>query len=220
MKYLKKFNEHIIYTKMPIDDFAKLVALELGYNDSNKYLGQGGYGMAYRVSDKHVIKITTDEAEAVIANSLRSKNTKYIISYYDVREIDSKLIEDDTQHYVIVMDYASKLTQEESDVLNSIAFNLGKITTKNLLKSIKGIKASDFKGYENDELVLEIIKGLENIFIEAEKYNIPSLDIKSENCGWVHDGEKRVLRIFDIGDIDIDELYEFNMDFNLKPIVI
>src|SRR5690606_19476788 len=52
--------------------------------DGLEYLGAGNNGVAWRLRDGRVLKVTTDDAEAHVASFLRGKRLKHVFMIYDV----------------------------------------------------------------------------------------------------------------------------------------
>ena len=73
------------YITITNDKITKIIK-ELGY-DEFTYINKGGFGIVLDVGDDKVVKLTSDEDEAMNSNLLRKYNTKYIVNYYDVREV-------------------------------------------------------------------------------------------------------------------------------------
>lgn len=68
-------------------------------------------GTAFTLKSGKVLKLTEDSYEAQIAEYLRKKDFRYVISYYDVRKIIGHPNQRDNNIYAIVMDKITPLTK-------------------------------------------------------------------------------------------------------------
>jgi hypothetical protein len=103
-------------------DVLKKIASHFG-ETVDGFIGKGSFGLAFSLSGGKVLKITSDKNEVYMANKLRKKsNQKHIISYYDVRKISGKGVEDFSgylpkhkkrEFWGIIMDEVRVLTPEE-----------------------------------------------------------------------------------------------------------
>jgi len=73
-----------------------------------KYIGEGEYGVVFKVGDK-VLKVTTDSEELEDAQQIKQQTTKYFVYIYDVKIIDAKL-------GIITMQDLEPFTGSEQDI--------------------------------------------------------------------------------------------------------
>jgi hypothetical protein len=76
-----------------------------------KRLGQGAGGIAYAIDDKRVLKVTEDQAEASVANSIKGKNLKGIINIFDAWKFPN------SNFYGVVMEKVIPFDQWPNDQL-------------------------------------------------------------------------------------------------------
>lgn len=74
-----------------------------GLSSKCKRLGNGSYGIAYKLNSKYAIKITTSKYEYDIAKKLVGKKIKNVASIYDVAKVRRKEL------YIIKTDLLKKL---------------------------------------------------------------------------------------------------------------
>jgi hypothetical protein len=115
MKYLMTFEKWDTIFEKWDRSFVNTIADEYGFDTKKlKYLGSGAFGSAYRIGKK-VLKITSDHDEYMNANKLRRKSpTKYLINYYDARQIDQ-----DGWYFALIMDYVKPIPEYEIPIFNS-----------------------------------------------------------------------------------------------------
>jgi len=77
-------------------------------DQGGKYLGEGDYGVVFKVGDK-VVKVTTDSEELEDAQQIKKQRTKYFVYIYDVEVINAKL-------GIITMEDLQPFTGSEQDV--------------------------------------------------------------------------------------------------------
>ena len=77
-------------------------------DQGGKYLGEGDYGVVFKVGDK-VVKVTTDSEELEDAEQIKQQRTKYFVYIYDVEVINAKL-------GTITMEDLEPFTGSEQDV--------------------------------------------------------------------------------------------------------
>jgi len=73
-----------------------------------KYIGEGEYGVVFKVGDK-VVKVTTDSEELEDAEQIKQQTTKYFVYIYNVEVINPKL-------GIITMQDLEPFTGSEQDV--------------------------------------------------------------------------------------------------------
>lgn len=192
MRWIKKFKS---FSVDDIPDIHKKVIKELGYTDYNP-IGEGGFGSVYNVYDgnswDYIVKITTDEGEAKIADYFSTKNYKHT-RYYDVRTIF--INNEKSDKYSIVSEKVNTLTDEERSVwfkirrainyssrLNEIIDFFEKIKEEGieLIPSLNDLKDVAV------QLVKKMINQIDSIRRELDKFNLR--DAHEENIGFKDDG--------------------------------
>jgi hypothetical protein len=208
----KKINETLYIGNLYLSDKQmKKILWELGYTDY-KYIDEGAFGVALDVGDDKVLKLTTDEDEATNCNLLRKYNTKHIVNYYDVREIEGDIWEENrddeesyeetiertyTRLFSVVMDKVEPFDDLEKYIFNMIPE--GSKNTKMWIKNHMDVVEEQLERYKtswdnNDNTTLEefialyeiIMNGYNDINEECKKLKIPVDDLHSENIGWRH----------------------------------
>jgi len=178
----------------------KIISDALGLVGDIKLLGGGAFGWAYDIGGK-VLKITTDEEEALLANRLRRKPiTKHIINYYDVRNIyeknktfwqklfSTRILE---KIYSIVMDKVIPLDRTLGGAymdIKKIGFFDDTISDDILLKHFSKSKYKNF--------INKLVSQRSEILDEFDKYDILPIDAHYGNVGFKSDG---TFVIFDLG---------------------
>src|SRR5690606_9930578 len=109
----------VIGTEYPVDQkIVSKIANNLG-EEIDRFLGQGNYGLAFRLKSGKVLKITKDETEAKAVSNLKDRGKfKHIITYYDIRKYKDM--------YVIIMDYIEPMPKDESEVYELIQVEYSK----------------------------------------------------------------------------------------------
>lgn len=101
------FTDHI--SQRDVRNIAKALGEEV-----LDWLGTGSKGVAFKLKSGKVLKITSNEREAAVADRLRKRMTgPHIISFYDVRRLRGENLKDEWPYYSIVMDRVRGLTSEE-----------------------------------------------------------------------------------------------------------
>lgn len=77
-------------------------------DQGGEYLGEGDYGVVFKVGDK-VMKVTTDSEELEDAQQIKGQRTKYFVYIYDVEVRNPKL-------GIITMEDLEPFTGSEKDV--------------------------------------------------------------------------------------------------------
>lgn len=178
MKYLKYFERWDMA-------LAKRIAEDCGFNpDELIYLGSGSFGDAFKIGDK-VLKITSDFEEYMNANKLRRKPvTKYLVNYYDARQIDKE-----GWYYVLIMDYVEPIKLNKIPIVKSAIndfeyyFDKNYKNRKEAEQDIKNNviipKTFEKRRKEYIDTMLQIY----DIHAEGKKFNVPVLDLHTGNIG-------------------------------------
>lgn len=77
-------------------------------DQGGEYLGEGDYGVVFKVGDR-VVKVTTDSEELEDAQQIKQQRTKYFVYIYDVEVRNPKL-------GIITMEDLQPFTGKEKDV--------------------------------------------------------------------------------------------------------
>lgn len=178
MKYLKYFEKWDMA-------LAKRIAEDYGFDPEELvYLGSGSYGDAFKIGDK-VLKITSDREEYMNANKLRRKPvTKYLVNYYDARQID-----DEGWYYALLMDYVEPIKPDKIGIIRSaivtFEYNFDKDyksredAKKHIEKNVN--IPEDFKNKREE--YIDIILQIYDIHKEGNKNNISVVDLHPGNIG-------------------------------------
>jgi hypothetical protein len=150
-------------------------------------IGEGSYGTAYDIGKGRVLKITTDEVEAGIANYILSlkKNFKHIAKIYDV--FTTKELKRSGYFFIVMKMYEplDDIDQEEFDEAASIYDNGGDVK-----EETEGTNATWRRKVRK---YYPMVKAIDE---ECRKVKILAGDIHSGNVGWDKNGN---LVLFDIG---------------------
>lgn len=194
------------------------LAIELGYEGKIvEYKGGGAYGLAFEIlGEDKILKLTFDQSEAYIANSIRQKNTKHLINYYDVRHVQfNKEIldasEEDIENienlYVLVMDKVRTLSKSEKVLFDGVAdkirFNKDvDVVESNMKRRLsRSKKTYNFTQKQADEFTKDatkIISDIVNALHECEKLGLKVTDIHHNNVGYDSNGD---LILFDLSTV-------------------
>lgn len=208
-----------ILSEYTLDDVIKKVANSFGYSKSKiEYLGAGSYGVAFEVVGLNkVIKLTTDGSEAKNAEKLSKINTKHLVNYYDVRNIEFT----DLQHlssrriniekvYAIVLD---KVNPVNSDYHEYISVLTSKIYSETNLSNLFSNQTIEMIATEDDldiDTLKYIATDINHIVKEMVKVfkikSVSQLDLHEENIGLDNEGH---LVYFDITDLTLFDMNGF-----------
>lgn len=220
---IKKIEE-LIPTGKDLKYLSNKITHLFGYNKI-KFLGNGQYGIAFKViGEDKVIKLTTDKEEARIAEKLRSKNTKYITNYYDIRQIQFDGIDDKINLWAIVLDKVNPIPKDYFITYNAyliylhVALNIeGDVynwkfdldNTNYYIDKVKNWFKRDNLIFDED-FCLQMLYDMNNILFELHKYlninSIHDVDLHAGNVGL----RNNKLILFDVS------LTRNNLEFKLK----
>lgn len=188
-----KFNEFFdhYHQNIQIDDDSIIwgIAEKLG-EKLVRTLGTGSYGIAYLTESGKVLKITTDEWEALTAKFLMDKNISGIVKYYKVVEIDSPNLitaydydahSDDGEEYgieqyalpiyALLMDYVQPITDDSiRRLIRKVTYLIKfRIDAVDKLKNIQ----LDLEGGEKGVIseLIDILESLNSLGIESIDFN-------------------------------------------------
>lgn len=177
-------------------DLVDKVANKLGYRNP-QYLASGSKGDAFGLTNSMVLKITYDVEEAKVANKLKTKNTKYLANYYDVRRLIGADIEFET--FSIVLERCDLLDPEEVRIFDKILdwFYFDQYQRNEVSLNDINVRITEIDFKPDFQKVKKMFNDYYNILKEMKKYNIDSQDIHSGNLGF----SKRTgnLVYFDVG---------------------
>ena len=193
------------------------------YDSEVKPLSYGTKGRTFLVdNDRKVLKVTTDQNEALRAERIRGKHAPGLVGYYDVREITSQhdIFQD---YYVSLMDRLPKMLVDDpflNGIFNAIDdeyhFDSGsmfdsdlyKMTEKQLRKNIpiyfeekfdplaKWGQALSKYTPEKQEIIVELVIDIIRIQKTMAKFGIETPDLIDKNLGFDDGGR---LTFFDMG---------------------
>lgn len=180
--------------------------LDLGnFKEKDPFLGAGGWGSAFELKGGRVLKITEDVKEATVAWRLSKKPvTKYLVNYYDVREITLKNFYYPNHPrltvYAIILDKIKTLRGMERGIWASYEiFFQNQMTPQSYAEAIT--TSLDLKDVQFSviELVEKYWKNMVEMRKEIKKLRLDNLDFYGENFGKLEDG---TIVHFDIRDYD------------------
>ncbi len=149
-----------------------------------KLLGEGAYGFALDLGDS-ILKITTDKNEVYYAEKLMNIESKNLVKVYQVVEIKSKY-----QYAKIYAIHQEKLITEFDDRIKNMVWYLSKhnpVTPALLANSLTNdiildFFRSKFIGW-TDDMILHCFDMIKQMYLEAQKYNLPTDEIHCNNVG-------------------------------------
>lgn len=134
MKHLKLFEEFddliddidLVFSnthKSLFDIISKKVAYKLGYK-MPKFLGNGTFGVYYKLDDTKGLKITYDKNEAIFADKIIDRDCEFIAKCYDIYEVDIKDSPFSKKIYAIVTELLDPLFDKEVDVYDEFIYDI------------------------------------------------------------------------------------------------
>lgn len=135
MKHLKLFEEFdntkindidLVFSnthKSLFDITAKKVAYRLGCKRP-KFLGNGTFGVYYKLDDTKGLKITYDKNEAIFADKIMNRECDFIAKCYEVYEVDIKDSPFREKIYAIVTEILDPLFESEVDVYDEFIYDI------------------------------------------------------------------------------------------------
>ena len=194
------------------DKLAQGVAEKLNLGQPS-YLGGGGYGFAYAVSDKVVLKLTSDLGEADAALIALRNKPKFLADIYSVYKVGDT--ETNQAFFAILQEYiVNKPVESFIKIQSDIAKISPEFTYDDMLISIKNRKRFDYNNgveyakslltanpevdvtKEEREAAYTFVMGILNIRQELIDLGIKSTDyITNKNLGY----SDNILKFFDVG---------------------
>jgi tRNA nucleotidyltransferase/poly(A) polymerase/GNAT superfamily N-acetyltransferase len=173
-----------------------------------KYIGEGGFGVAYDIDNKMVLKVTSDRSEANENMELMGKPLKYIAEPYRVFAIKPESGE--TKYYVIILEKLKTDSAYFKTMVDRMNFAFARIMGSNYADVVdyyvnkdKGIFDSNIdeekikKYMARNPKDKEFFDKILAIGEEVNKYGLESTDyINPNNLGYKPDG---TLGFFDVG---------------------
>jgi hypothetical protein len=189
-----------------IKKHAPAIANKLG-EQIDKELGGGANGVAFLLRSGKVLKITGDISEVAAASRYRTKQrVPHIVSVYDVRKLEGDIIDptDPTidiitrnmidaadQHYVIIMDHVTPLSDAERKVWPEISQHYfdtrfgDEITREECLEIIEDHDYST----QLESFVNRIITQRQSVLAAFRRNSVFVQEAHSENMGWNRQGQ-------------------------------
>ena len=199
---------------------SKEEADNLAYNIANKlnlstpeHLGSGEHGHAYDISSKTVMKITSEESEAVEAMKLRGKKLQHLADVYSIYRIEPIDENNNDGLYVILqekLNTSPEINQELRNKIERLRYVFENILDLEM-EEVLGFHGED--QYEQHEEKIDaymkknpqdaqFFNQLMNIRNDLKKAGSISIDFMSPtNLGYKEDG---TLAFFDVGFGDIE----------------
>jgi hypothetical protein len=193
--------------------FAKRVSEKLNLPEP-KYLAEGFFGLAFVIDDKRILKITTDQSEALNAKKIIGKSNNFITNIFDVRGFTFN----NENYYVIILEKV----KTDFDYINGIIENLINWFSENYEKDfVSWLTEGEFPDLEKLEIELyndnkKLYKFFVN-FVELKKElllnNIKSSDfMNATNLGF----RGKDIVAFDLGIDDVDGDIDMNLFESIK----
>ena len=192
------------YDRRTADKLANKVATQLGYG-TPKYMGSGGFGVAYDIGNNRVLKITKDYSEAYENLKLIGKSLKYIAQPYNVFSIESET-ENTPETYVIILEKLrtdnyntrGRFTRLDDGIRNAIGLTLVEVFEHYIENQDYDFIEDDLDNYLNSHPNEKTFyNDLMDIAFEAKRNKIKSMDYLSpSNLGYKQNGD---LAFFDVG---------------------
>jgi hypothetical protein len=138
----------------------ELLSIEKSGRYMDPFLGSGSYGSVFLLKSGKVLKITSDRSEIRVIVRLVKKLTKYLINYYDVREI---VDEDKSMRiYAMIMDKITPVKGDERQVctyVENLFFMLPPDYNEKMESSIKEklINKTELKYFRHDSGVMSTL---------------------------------------------------------------
>jgi hypothetical protein len=198
IKTFESFSSISFDFEIPTEDYIEKVLVAMGIEHSGfKFLAEGGYGFVVDLGDT-ILKITLDKTEAYYADKILNINSPNLVKNYKVVEIKSKY-----QYGKLYAIHQEKLiTDFNSSIKNMIWFlNKRNPITGRLLdgtltdNEVIEFFRTKFLGWD-DSMILQCFGMIKQMYLEAQKYNLPTEEIHSNNVGFRKGGKDLVY--FDI----------------------
>jgi hypothetical protein len=188
--------------------FAKKVSEKLNLPEP-KYLAEGFFGLAFIIDNKRILKITTDQSEALNAKKIIGKSNNFITNIFDVRGFTFN----NENYYVIILEKV----KTDFDYINGVIENLINWFSENYEKDfVSWLTEGEFPDLEKLEIELyndnkKLYKFFVN-FVELKKElllnNIKSSDfMNATNLGF----RGKDIVAFDLGIDDVDGDIDMNL---------
>lgn len=186
MRYIKLFeywnksiNSDVLETEYEINEkIVTKIAKSLG-EEVELFLGQGSYGLAFRLKSGKVLKITKDENEARAVSNLKDRGKlKHIINYHDIRKYKDM--------YIIIMDYIEPLSGDYRKVYELIQVEYSK--PKKYSNEYIYDTFSDNLDEKEKEVLKNILKQRESFVSELKEHNLNLMEAYVDNVGLSENG--------------------------------
>lgn len=116
-------------------DFMDKIFEKLGIT-SYKHLGSGLFGHAYDIGGNKVLKVTTDNTEAINSKKLIGKNLKHIANIYSVKSLNLE-----KQYYIIILEKLKEVQNKLTKLFEGLEKYIYSYNSEHFnIKDIKKIK--------------------------------------------------------------------------------
>jgi hypothetical protein len=211
VEYIKEFNK---FDKPWIDGiktastkelyyFVNSIANKIGDEvvEKMKPLGTGSFGTAFQLKSGKVLKFTKDVMEAAMCNWLIDKDTKYLISIYDVIQLKGTMNSNDL--FVIVMDkvkthkkeikFGGEISLIWEAVSDALFHDYTFTTLDDFLETYNKKDTAYDRRYistnKQVKYITENFESIKGIVEELRKFHIENPDLHAGNVGWKEDGQ-------------------------------
>lgn len=151
-----------------------------GINVGNlQKLGQGQMGVAFRIGNGKVLKVSTDKAEVDTAMTLLGKNPRHVVGYHDIFPLQENV-------WGLITDECMKLSQQEEYDIMDVAERLrddrviDDVATKNWNAVVSAVTAAVTEDARGEGAGLSKIDGIVNrimadFLTKAKRYQFPEM---------------------------------------------
>jgi len=155
-----------------LGDILKRLIKRFGLKTKVKYINSGSFGMAFGVDNNKVIKLTSNDGEAMIAKNMQGKNIPHCVNYYDVVLIKGYGV------YAILMDRAEMFDKETEAVVDVMTdMNIAQCT----VKEVKRRSGSSL----NDKKIKKIVDDYVKMYKALTKNKVSLQDLHTGNMGYL-----------------------------------
>ncbi len=187
-KYVKTFENFSNLSfdfEIPAEEYIKKVLDVMNIQYSNiDFIAEGGNGFVVDLGDS-VLKITSDKVEAYYADKILNIESPNLVKNYKVVEIISKY-----QYWKLYAIHQEKLITEFNSSIKNMIWYLNKrnpIIAKLLNGTITDSEVIEFFKTKflswDDSMILQCFEMIKALYLEAQKYNLPTEEIHSKNVG-------------------------------------
>lgn len=193
------------------DELVGKIMKKLNINNFKPIGNCGEFGCAYDIGNNKVLKITTDQSEAIESNKIKGKILNNIANIYNIYKTEYN----GNSYYIIILEKLRTEPAKFKKFYNDLNIIFRKLFDRVVLDILvdeyqesPGVYIDDFKekidgALDKNSEEGKFYYGLTNIIDELKRYNIQSSDyINYKNLGYKPNGN---LGFFDVGFGDTSE---------------